>query len=274
MFNFVTLRYAAAIQHPWLQAIVLADQRAGSVRRRRSGSQGHLNAMAMRLGELQAQMMRLDGLGETARQGRRLEAAGIAVAASRRDASGAAAPSRRCRRATLTVDRVRELLAQSRPAGRRALRSARRSRKRCSSRTRPTASSCRRWHPIVDGWFSSNFGYRIDPFTGRSRLSRGRRFPGRSRHADRRCRQRQGDRRRRATASMVKSIEIDHGNGLVSRYAHASRNLRERRRSRRARPADRDGRVDRPFDRPSPALRGPAERRPAESGALPADPAG
>ena len=27
IFNFVTLRYAAAIQHPWLQAIVLADQR-------------------------------------------------------------------------------------------------------------------------------------------------------------------------------------------------------------------------------------------------------
>ena len=27
IFNFVTLRYAASIQHPWLQAIVLADQR-------------------------------------------------------------------------------------------------------------------------------------------------------------------------------------------------------------------------------------------------------
>ena len=25
VFNFVTLRYAASIQHPWLQAIVLAD---------------------------------------------------------------------------------------------------------------------------------------------------------------------------------------------------------------------------------------------------------
>ena len=27
VFNYVTLRYAAASQHPWLQAIVLADQR-------------------------------------------------------------------------------------------------------------------------------------------------------------------------------------------------------------------------------------------------------
>jgi hypothetical protein len=26
-FNFVTLKWAAAVQHPWLQAIVLADQR-------------------------------------------------------------------------------------------------------------------------------------------------------------------------------------------------------------------------------------------------------
>ena len=27
LFNFATLRWAAAVQHPWLQAIVLADQR-------------------------------------------------------------------------------------------------------------------------------------------------------------------------------------------------------------------------------------------------------
>jgi hypothetical protein len=31
-FNFVTLKYAAATQHPWLQAIVLADQRAEALR--------------------------------------------------------------------------------------------------------------------------------------------------------------------------------------------------------------------------------------------------
>jgi len=63
LFNFATLRWAAAVQHPWLQAIVLADQRE-EARRTQEKVQGHLNAMAVRLGELQAQMMRLDGLGE------------------------------------------------------------------------------------------------------------------------------------------------------------------------------------------------------------------
>ena len=98
MFNFVTLRYAAAIQHPWLQAIVLADQREEALKTQEL-VQGHLNAMALRLGELQAQMMRLDGLGERLAQDRRAQAAGTAVAADRRGAAGAAAPSRRCRRA-------------------------------------------------------------------------------------------------------------------------------------------------------------------------------
>ena len=54
IFNFITLKYAATSQNPFLQAILLADQReeaAGS----QEIVQGHLNAMAIRLGELQAQ---------------------------------------------------------------------------------------------------------------------------------------------------------------------------------------------------------------------------
>ena len=62
-FNFVTLKWAAAMQHPWLSAIVLADQREEAARVHER-VQGHLNAMALRLGELQARMLRLDGLGE------------------------------------------------------------------------------------------------------------------------------------------------------------------------------------------------------------------
>ena len=43
--------------------------------------------------------------------------------------------------------------------------------------TRPTASSCRRCYPILDGWYSSNFGYRIDPFTGQQSIHEGIDFP-------------------------------------------------------------------------------------------------
>ncbi len=32
--------------------------------------------------------------------------------------------------------------------------------------------------PIVDGWFSSNFGYRIDPFNGLQSFHEGIDFPG------------------------------------------------------------------------------------------------
>ena len=63
MFNYVTLRYAASINHPLLQAIMLADQRQ-EAQRTEEVVQGHLSAMAMKLGDLQAQMLRLDSLGE------------------------------------------------------------------------------------------------------------------------------------------------------------------------------------------------------------------
>ena len=53
--------------------------------------------------------------------------------------------------------------------------------------------------PIVDGWYSSNFGYRIDPFTGQQSFHEGIDFPADAGHADRRRRERQGRRRGRAT---------------------------------------------------------------------------
>ena len=60
LFNYVTLRYAASINHPLLQAIVLADQRQ-EAQKTQEVVEGHLNLMAVKLGELQAQMLRLDG---------------------------------------------------------------------------------------------------------------------------------------------------------------------------------------------------------------------
>jgi len=75
--------------------------------------------------------------------------------------------------------------------------------------------------PIVDGWFSSNFGYRIDPFTGMQTFHEGIDFPADS-----------GTMVVAAASGKVveagwhpqygKILAIDHGNGLISRYAHAS----------------------------------------------------
>src|SRR5205814_7711251 len=63
IFNYVTLRYAASINHPLLQAILLDDQRQ-QARRAQELVQGHLSPMAVKLGELQTQLLQLDGLGE------------------------------------------------------------------------------------------------------------------------------------------------------------------------------------------------------------------
>jgi murein DD-endopeptidase MepM/ murein hydrolase activator NlpD len=75
--------------------------------------------------------------------------------------------------------------------------------------------------PVVDGWHSSNFGYRIDPFTGQRGFHDGIDFPAEAGTAIVAA----------ASGKVVhagwhpqygKMLEIDHGNGLVSRYAHAS----------------------------------------------------
>ncbi len=78
--------------------------------------------------------------------------------------------------------------------------------------------------PVRSGFISSSYGYRIDPFTGRSTLHAGVDFDGArgadvlavangvvvwaGRHAD-----------------FGNMVDIDHGNGYVTRYAHNDKNL-------------------------------------------------
>ena len=80
--------------------------------------------------------------------------------------------------------------------------------------------------PIDTDWFSSGYGYRIDPFTGKKAFHEGVDFPASV-----------GTAIKAAAAGVVvysdrhpdygNMIEIDHGNDLVSRYAHASKRLVE-----------------------------------------------
>jgi murein DD-endopeptidase MepM/ murein hydrolase activator NlpD len=78
--------------------------------------------------------------------------------------------------------------------------------------------------PLSDGLYTSNFGWRIDPFTGQNAMHEGVDFMAPEGTVV------------RASASGVVAfsdrhpqygnmIELDHGNDIVTRYAHASRLL-------------------------------------------------
>jgi murein DD-endopeptidase MepM/ murein hydrolase activator NlpD len=78
--------------------------------------------------------------------------------------------------------------------------------------------------PVTQGWISSYFGHRADPFTGRKSFHRGVDFAG------------PAGAQVVAVASGVvtytkerfgygKTVEINHGNGYVTRYAHNQRVL-------------------------------------------------
>ena len=131
--------------------------------------------MALRLGELQARMMRLDGLGE-----RLAKIAGLKPqelpSLQPGTAPGAAAPSRRCRRATLSVDEFSDLLAKlGRQVDERTDQLGVLEALLVAGLGQPQVPADAA--PIVDGWYSSNFGYRIDPFTGQQSFHEGIDFP-------------------------------------------------------------------------------------------------
>jgi len=217
-FNYVALKWVPVVQHPWLSAIVLADQRE-EAQRSHERIQGHLNAMAIRLGELQARMMRLDGIGERVAAIAGLKPHDLSALQSRNvpGVGGAAVPqpsrTLSVEEFTALVDRLAGQVEQR--SGELGLLESMLVQASANRKFEPT-----QW-PIADAVLSSNFGYRIDPFTGHNAFHEGVDFPaeagtpilaaasGKVVFADRH-------------PEYGKLVEIDHGNGLVTRYAHAS----------------------------------------------------
>lgn len=212
-FNFVTLKWAAAMQHPWLSAIVLAEGREEAARAQER-AQSHLNAMAVRLGELQAQMLRLEHVGD-----RLARTAGLSLqelpAPPGRGGAPSSAPPRNLGSDELS-SLVRELAGQMDARGDQfSVLEALLVHDSANRKFLPSL------YPIVDGWYSSNFGFRIDPFTGQKSMHEGVDFPAEA-----------GTPIVASASGKViaaewhpaygKIVEIDHGNGLVSRYAHTS----------------------------------------------------
>lgn len=203
----------SADMRAWLSSV----QAEGKLKQQSYLREG-LDTMAARLGRMQAQLLRLDALGARlaklggikqqefnfdeppAQGGPYLPAQqDISLEGMERQLSGLSA---------LLNDRNDKLLALET-----MLMQVRLDKKMISAAS-----------PIRDGWSSSNFGWRLDPFTGKNAMHEGVDFvvP-------------EGTPILAAASGIVvysgyheqygNMLEIDHGHDIVTRYAHASRLL-------------------------------------------------
>jgi murein DD-endopeptidase MepM/ murein hydrolase activator NlpD len=180
-----------------------------------------LDTMAISLGQMQARLLRLDSLGA-----RLVKVAGMKsqeidfstapaqggayVPAGQQDVSLSSMNQQLGSLSSLMTDRGDKLAALE------TLLQQDRLRKKMLNTIAPVSS----------GWYSSNFGWRLDPFTGRSAMHEGVDYvvpQGTPIHA--------------AASGIVvyaamhpqfgNLVEIDHGNDILTRYAHASKLLVE-----------------------------------------------
>jgi murein DD-endopeptidase MepM/ murein hydrolase activator NlpD len=207
------VRHAAEIRLPFLQE-TLRSISLEEAAKTRDLVRDNLANMASRLGQMQGQLMQLDTLGE-----RLAGMAGVKVKdvkGATREGSGGPLVRPESLSAASMQQALDELARQveARSETLTALES-RLLDERIRNITLPTSL------PVPEGARSSGFGWRSDPFTGQSALHEGLDFiaePGTPIFA--------------AAAGIVLNIErhpaygnlveIDHGDELVTRYAHAS----------------------------------------------------
>jgi len=218
LLNYATLRYAAQTRDPWIFSLFSNVVRE-EAERTQAYLRDNLDAMATRLGEMQAQILRLDTLGERVARLAGFKPQEFMLEQS--PARGGAAPqvppeplsftelARRLDFLSRLVDDRRDKLGLLDSAL--TMDSARK-------QLLPSVL------PVEGGTYTSDYGWRIDPFTGRQSFHEGIDFmaaPGTPILA--------------AAAGVVTAseyhpqygnmIEIDHGGGLVTLYAHGSRRL-------------------------------------------------
>jgi len=217
-FTYLLLFHAADIPHPYLQSLVLSAQRTEAAKSQ-VYLRENLSAMAVKLGQMQAQVLRLDSLGE-----RLATLTGMGKQEfnfDKKPGQGGAESSLPARDMTLSEfghqldDLMKKLDDRSDQLG---LMESVLVQQQAKKVAMPSA------RPVSVGWYSSNFGYRIDPFTGQKAFHEGVDFvadSGTAIHAAGGGIVVYAD----TYAGYGNMIEIDHGNGLISRYAHASKVL-------------------------------------------------
>jgi murein DD-endopeptidase MepM/ murein hydrolase activator NlpD len=216
--NYLMLRAAADFKIPYLQSMLLSAQQEQH-ERAQSYLRENLNAMAVRLGQMQAQLLRLETVGE-----RLAKLAGFKpqdLAFSELPGRGGAVSSLPSQDLSLG-DFTRQLDSLTRQVEDRGdklgILESLFTFDSAKKKLIPTML------PVEGGWYSSNFGWRIDPFTGQRAFHEGLDVIAE-----------QGTPILAAAGGVVvyselhpqygNMVEIDHGNDLITRYAHASRRM-------------------------------------------------
>ena len=212
------LRYASSINSPLLNSLVLSAQQEQN-EKMRSYLRENLNAMASKLGQMQAQLLRLDTLGE-----RLAKTAGFKPQEFMFDQ----APGRGGAVSTLPTYDL-SLGDLSRQVDLLTKQMDDRTEKLGILDSLMIVDSAKKKllpsvPPVEGGWYTSNFGWRFDPFNGVRAFHEGMDFMAEI-----------GTPARAAAGGVViysdshpqygNMIEVDHGNGLITRYAHLSKRL-------------------------------------------------
>jgi murein DD-endopeptidase MepM/ murein hydrolase activator NlpD len=216
---YVVFRHAAEIKLPMLQTLLLSAQEQQS-QNAKEFMRENLNAMAVKLGQMQAQLMRLDALGErlSALAGVKPQEFRMSEPPGRGGAMSSSIPAQDLSMSDFTG----QLDALSKHMENRydymGILENRLFDAKVKRKLMPTVK------PVDVEWNASSFGLRIDPITGQRAMHEGVDFlvdTGTPVHAA-------------ADGMVVVSefhpqygymVEIDHGNDFTTRYAHNSKLL-------------------------------------------------
>lgn len=217
LLSWLTLRHAAELRLPFLQEI-LAGQQAEEHQRARAFVQENLNTMAVKLGQMQAQLIQLDMLGTRVASLAGVKPQDIRLNEKPGQGGPLVGPTQPLSSEDLAheVDRLaRQVDFRSDYLG---LVESNLIERRTRLNLLPTSL------PIPMAWNSSTYGWRIDPFNGTRAFHEGIDFMATV-----------GTPIKAAAAGVVvyaslhpqygNLVEIDHGNGITTRYAHASKLL-------------------------------------------------